>query len=108
MRRASGRISGGKVSPVLMEICTWVFPFELILWESKKQCTSDQVLGPVGLEDSKGSFNYHAAYSSFPLKNSMRMCRFWWSLFENEVCTPAPHISGRNEVIPETDDASTP
>lgn len=54
----------------------------------KKQCSSDQVSYPAGLEDSKGSFNYHAMYSYFLLKNSMHMCRFFWMLFENGVSTP--------------------
>ena len=55
----------------------------------RKQCTSDQVSDPAGLEDSKGSFNYYAGYTSFLLKIIMPTCRFWGPLFKNEVCSPS-------------------
>lgn len=55
----------------------------------RKQWTSDRVSDPAGLEDSKGSFNYYAGYTSFLLKNIMPTCRFWGLLFKNEVCTPS-------------------
>lgn len=70
----------------------------------KKQCSPDQVSDPAGLEDSKGSFNYHAAVVLLPTEKQYAYCRFWWGLFENEVsASPSPCLSGKNELIPETD-----
>ena len=63
----------------------------------------NRVSDPAGLEDSKGSFNYYAGYTSFLLKNIMPTCRFWGSLFKNEVCTPSSLHFRWKEAIPETD-----
>ena len=61
------------------------------------------VSDPAGLEDSKGSFNYYTGYTSFLLKNIMPTCRFWGSLFKNEVYTPSSLHFRWKEAIPETD-----
>lgn len=69
----------------------------------KKQCSSDQVSDPAGLEDSKGSFNYHAVYSYFPLKNSMHIAHSGGGSLKMKFPHHPPCISGRNELMPQTD-----
>ena len=68
----------------------------------KKQCSSDPVSDPAGLEDSEGSFKDHAVYSYFLLK-TLCMCAHCGGCSSK---TEFPHhplrISHGNEVIPDT------